>query len=102
MCENFGCQKIKKFEVALSSPEDPRICTLTTSDSLQAYKEDSKGVFMKQLSYQFVALEMKYYMQSMLKQLFAEISEYLPCGGNQAEWVCVGLKFSKPGLNVHT
>lgn len=56
---------------------------------------------MKQLSYQFVALEMKY-MQSMLKELFAEISEDLPWKGNQAEWVCVGLKFSKPGLNVHT
>lgn len=72
-------------EVVSSSPEELRICMLSTSNSLQAYKGNRKYMFMEQLSYHFVALEMKFYMRSMLKQLFGEIFEYLLSRGNQAE-----------------
>lgn len=72
------------LEFASGSPEEPRIRMLSTLDSLQAYKGNRVDLFMEQLSYRF-ALEVKFHIQRVLKQIFGEIFEYLLSGGNQAK-----------------
>lgn len=82
-CAKLECLKIV-VRICFRFTRRTQNSMLSTLDSLQAYKGNRIDLLlMEQLPYlPYFAVEVKFYIQRVLKQIFGEMFEYLLSGGN--------------------